>query len=135
MNKEDYVSLKVAKLLEEKGFNEVCDAGYLIADKEVCPFLFETCQNKGECYVSGFIAAPSLYEALKWLREKYSIHIVAIPTRIDRNLKWYYRISRYLYDKIIFTELSSPKYYDSNEEALDTGLLEMLKTIDNEMDS
>lgn len=75
MDKKDLVSLQVARLLKAKGFNEVCDAGYFVGDNEIAPLFFGTFQNKGECTVSGHIAAPTLYDAQKWLREKHNIHI------------------------------------------------------------
>lgn len=75
MDKKDLVNLQVARLLKAKGFNEVCDAGYFVGDNEIASLFFGTFQNKGECAVSGHIAAPTLYDAQKWLREKHNIHI------------------------------------------------------------
>lgn len=135
MNKEDYVSLKVARLLEEKGFNEVCDAGYLIEDKEVCPFLFETCQNKGECYVAGFIAAPSLYEAQKWLREKYNCYVQVTHEAYIPRVNNLVQILFYDPNSIeCWSDKSSGQYGDNSEfgtyqEALNFGILEALKRI------
>lgn len=66
MNKEDYVSLEVAKLLKEKGFNEYCGAYYHLnwedMTEEEC---FEVApnhdfRNKDNGYRVG---VPTLYES------------------------------------------------------------------------
>ena len=71
MKKEDYVSLECAKLLREKEFNEYCGAYYHLnwddMTEEEC---FEVApnydfRNKDNVYR---VAAPTLYEAQKWLR-------------------------------------------------------------------
>ena len=70
---EDYVSFETAKLLKEKGFNEevICyydDGGSLNLNK----FVEFQCCNEG--YGSGVFAAPTLQNAMKWLREVHHIH-------------------------------------------------------------
>ena len=65
---EDYVSLEVAKLLKEKGFDWFCQQKYIENDEpdgEVLAFV-------------GFIyyKKPTLYMAQKWLRETKDIHIM-----------------------------------------------------------
>lgn len=68
---EDYVPFKTAKLLKEKGFDEVCKTAY------------ETITQKHEvepCYSSDWgklnqIKRPTLQMAMKWLREVYKITI------------------------------------------------------------
>lgn len=94
MSKEDYVSLEVAKLLKEKGFNEYCGAYYHLnwedMTEEEC---FEVSpnhdfRNKDNGYRAG---APTLYEAAKWLRNKYDINVfvfTCLPCCFD-NLKEY----------------------------------------------
>lgn len=61
MNKEDYVSLQVAKILKEKGYNEICNTAY--EEGEINPLFYGTFQNNGDGYVAGHIAAPTLYES------------------------------------------------------------------------
>ena len=66
MDKEDYVSLKVAKLLKEKGFDEYCEAHYHLccddATEEECfekssDKEFKNSNNKFR------VGSPTLYEA------------------------------------------------------------------------
>ena len=75
MNKEDYVSLEVAKLLKEKGFNEICNTAY--EEGEINPLFYGTFQNNGDGYVAGHIAAPTLYEAQQWLWEHHKLLVTA----------------------------------------------------------
>ena len=90
MTKEDYVSLEVAKILKEKGFNEYCGAYYHLIWKDMTEEeCFEVApnhdfRNKDNGYRAG---APTLYEAAKWLRNEHDINVAvatAIPAWIDR---------------------------------------------------
>lgn len=141
MNKEDYVSLEVAKLLKEKGFNEYCGAYYHLnwedMTEEEC---FEVAsihvfRNSNNRYRIG---APTLYEAQKWLREDGLIHIVvkgiydyyevAEGVFRDEQRRWFFVI----YEDTIgsFEKIYVSKYkYDTYEEALNAGILEALKLI------
>lgn len=137
MNKEDYVSLEVAKLLKEKGFDECCGAYYhcnwdeMTEEEcfEVAPIhVFRNSNNRYR------IGAPTLYEAAKWLREEHQIHISVgmcsdYSTNADGEIcdEWafwtfstYYTTSlNHIHD--CFGE------YDTYEEALNEGILEALK--------
>lgn len=83
---EDYVSLEVAKLLKEKGF-----------DSHYSTHFYKN--NKLECYMEDRkkywlqkdeYAAPTLYMAQKWLREKKNIHI-----DVYRNASgWLYNLNK-----------------------------------------
>lgn len=61
MNKEDYVSLEVAKLLEEKGCNLSSDRCYIGGRFTESDFI-EDCDDV-------YYSAPTLYEAQKWIRK------------------------------------------------------------------
>lgn len=130
----DYVSIEVAKLLKEKGFNEYCGAYYHLnwdeATEEEC---FEIApnndfRNKDNGYRVG---APTLYEAQKWLR-KQGDFIVITPRYSNK-----YQIIEYEYRIIQYTDLIdknrkgklSPVVYESYEECFNEGILEALKLI------
>ena len=68
--KEDHVSFEIAKLLKEKGFNEICRAAYTDDGK------FITNHNYYSQSEDGYIA-PTLQMTMKWLREK-DIYITII---------------------------------------------------------
>lgn len=66
---EDYVSFEVAKLLEEKGFNEYCPKSYFKMDKTLKESGFSEWEKVNE------IKAPTQSLAMKWLRKVHNIHI------------------------------------------------------------
>ena len=76
--KDDYVSLEIAKLLKEKGFNEPClsyfweDENDNQIDYTDRPFTYKQLYSED-------ILRPTHQMALKWLREK---HKIAINIRI-----------------------------------------------------
>lgn len=124
MNKEDYVSLEVAKLLKEKGYDEDCNT-----------FIVEECWgfNKGEltCVDKDreLCSCPTLYEAAKWLRLNKNIHVC-----VDVNASgWYYVLSKsnngtYICD----SDENGPNdggCWNAYEEALDNGIFMALKLI------
>lgn len=127
MNKEDYVSLEVAKLLKEKGFDEYCEAYYHLcqndATEEEC---FEIAPNKDFKNSNNKfrVGAPSLYEAQKWLREVHNIDV--LPTiRTESEHKDY---CCYIYKnaKIVNCKVA---YGDDFYECMNDSLLEALKLI------
>lgn len=70
---EDYVSFETAKLLKEKGFDEITPLSYRLLDgfsQEI------TCRNSLD---EGMVSMVTLQMATKWLREVYKIHIVIYP--------------------------------------------------------
>lgn len=64
---EDYVSFETAKLLKEKGFNEIVDHCYDLYSFEFIPH----CAKHG-----GQVNAPTIQMAMKWLEEKYGVFCV-----------------------------------------------------------
>lgn len=132
---EDYVVLEVAKLLKKKGFNEFCDAGYFIADSEIAPLFFGTFRNKGEGSVSGHIAAPTLYEAQKWLREKHNCYVQVTYEAYKTGVNYLVQVLFYEpNDDDCWSNKSTGKYgdnaeFDSFEDALSFGISEALKRI------
>lgn len=105
---ENYVSFEIAKLLKDKGFSEWCSKCYGVAvlhngadisfDEE-CELKDEGKKNEieyiegGRLYNYGYNnrdkdtmiwAAPTLWVAMKWLREVHDLHIIAYPWKADR---------------------------------------------------
>lgn len=132
MSKEDYVSLEVAKLLKEKGFNEYCGAYYHLnwddMNEEEC---FEVApnhdfRNKDNGYRAG---APTLYEAAKFLRKK-GIFIEIIPHYSNKYdvIEYEYRIATY-FDLLgkQGKRRKSKEYYLKYEQCLDNAIIDSLK--------
>lgn len=86
---EDFITYELAVKLKEKGFNEPC-YGYYHRDGgddsfEVCgngDFDFLNSKNKHR------IAAPTISQVLKWLREEKKIHIIVEIS----DSGWYYTL-------------------------------------------
>ena len=70
---EDFVSYELAVKLEEKGFNEPCNAYYEPINLKLnfCKIGWRNSFKKQ----LGVITAPTISHVLKWLREEKKIHI------------------------------------------------------------
>lgn len=121
MNKEDYVSLEVAKLLEEKGCNLSSDRCYIGGRFTESDFI-EDCDDV-------YYSAPTLYEAQKWLREKYHIAVNIYNVLSTNGVAWKWEINNIEKCKSVIDRSESFIGFDTYEEALNAGILEALKTI------
>lgn len=74
---ENYVSSKIAELLREKGFDEICYACYEYFESSVTLYHGWTFEYKGRPVQnsSDRIKCPTCQMVLKWLREVYNLHI------------------------------------------------------------
>lgn len=110
---EDYVSFETAKLLKEKGFDEICYLGYN-RNGEYVPTSNRT---NSQIIQPDFclICCPTLQMAMKWLREKKGIAVVPILSSILDN-------ERFLWDIEITVAKTNETYhqgwiYESQERA------------------
>ena len=123
---EDYVSLEVAKLLKEKGFDWLVNHYY----NKFGNFnnTYGTWENYSDLVGELMISAPTLYIARKWLRETKDIHIM-----IDVCASGYYTVLWKTNGTFIKTLVDKGPndggVWDSYEYALNTGILEALKLI------
>lgn len=137
INHECYVSLEVAKLLKEAGFNWKCNGAYLSEDGIQYAFIKmdEACDNNNSKYNQYNISAPTLDVAQRWLREEkgYHIYISHTYTAIDGQIKSIWEV---LYEKMSFLkpnsililedDLGRSLEFDTYEEALEAGLQKCL---------
>lgn len=125
MRKDDFVSFEVAKLLQDKGYREDCNASYITDEtgRYNLSVVFGLKEYRFlSRHIDGFqyeYLAPTLYDAQKWIRTKKKIHIV-----VDINKHgWYYR----LYDMEDLSFISQMDgYTDTFEKALNDGIKESL---------
>ena len=111
---EDFVPFELAKKIKEKGFPQYTEKSYFVGDheKRMCSigtFLHTHTQNTAH-----LIAAPTISQALKWLREEHVFHVEILR---EKYKGWQY-----------FIQLSDASYtghgsnYDSYEAAALAGI-------------
>lgn len=120
MNEKDFVSLIVARKLKEKEFDEYCKALYINGKwRDI------SCKNTLDMFKGKFYAAPTLYDAQKWLREKHMLHVNA---DYDNELRcWFYSVLGIDRERNI--DMINTEPYKSYEEALNEGILRALTLI------
>lgn len=70
--KDDFVSVRIADLLKENGFNEWCDTFYISGH-----FNHGT-PIRNEFFSKDVVAAPTMSFAMKWLRERHNVFVSII---------------------------------------------------------
>lgn len=123
---EDYVSFEVAKLLKEKGFDEECRAFY-VKSKECGIELFPSDRNHNyNDDVYPCTSAPTLWVAMKWLREEKGIPIEILwHYDADSDIEeWYFIHHAEL--RILPNDI---EYYETYEEACESAIKYCLKNL------
>jgi len=129
---EDYVSFEIAKSLKERGFNEPCEGFYVNSD--VLSHTLSNAKNSKwdeDKSTIGYISAPTLQMAMKWLREEHSIFIDIISRfsmNADKDVCFSYSCK-----KLTETYKSGYEYEDgewlSYEEAAEAAIKYCLKNL------
>ena len=126
INHESYVSLEVAKLLKEAGFDwEVNICRYNSSPDKVSSNGTLTSNFNGYAFQHIAISAPTLEVTQRWLREVkgYILEITAVRKNPDDVYKTYIE---YWYN--IFEE-GKCGHYDTYEEAQEAGIKKSLEMI------
>jgi len=111
MINEDYVSFETAKLLKEKGFNEITDKQFFIIDKIVGDYNITDRARNPERYLD----APTLQMVMKWLRE---VHNIAIETEWEHLWYAYIKPMTSKPSEEDYYQCKSPKYEIAVEDAI-----------------
>lgn len=125
---EELITLETAKLLKEKGFNEYCKDIIREDNGRMMQSVFRT--NKD--LPKGAYSRPTQSIAAKWIRETKNLYISII-----RNACGYgYDICKadngtHITDGI-FKGLNDGDQWDTYEEALEVGIQEALKLVEEE---
>lgn len=134
MRKQDYVSIEVAKLLQEKGFREPCKGIYsmefkdrydlFVYDRKLTFEYLSRIPSKG---IQFEYLAPTIYEARDWIMKKYNIVLL-----VDWNETFSSRdgYSPLHFGFKIYKKLEVRGYYETMEQSLDAGILYVLKNED-----
>ena len=125
---EDYVSYEIAKLLEEKGFDEPCIGFYNPRNGT----LFEASIRKSWHYDKhGSINAPTHQMALKWLMEVHKIFVEPFVS-IDLNGKYHYcfrLLNSICKDILEPKDLVKIDFKDTYEEAVEAAIKYTLENL------
>ena len=125
--KDKLVTLKVAKLAKDKKFNWSCNNtfGRIYGDnngKLAAHYnINEWCNKYSK--TDTYITRPTQTLLKKWLREKHNIHMHVVPNSDYTLYKVYVHKASYLTVKYA--------YYDTYEQALEIGLKQGLKLVNN----
>ena len=131
-NHEHYVSLEVAKLLREAGFDWEVNHCYPRCDSldNSCSGYMEDLRfyhniNDGKY---GGVSAPTLEVAQRWLREVKDILLYITPKKVDNKCKWifWYIDLRDLSD---IEQRYSNQTFNTYEEAQEAGIKKALEII------
>lgn len=120
---EDYVSFETAKLLKEKGFDEVCIYVYRHDGSED---IWDADKEDVACQ------KPTLQMAMKWLREVYNLHCAV---DYDFVLGWYCQITslketvEYDYEEMKHYHPDKSNGFSSPEEAYEAGIRYILENL------
>jgi hypothetical protein len=136
MTTEDYVSYETAKLLKEKGFDELCPTFYEIDEPNSGPkyseklgWFLHNSYDYSDRHGKMIISAPTLQMAMKWLREIHHCVICITPLTFycgEIVSKWGYCI--WADDNTEVDEESSPKL-ESYEEAAESAIKYCLENL------
>ena len=138
MNHECYISLEVAKLLKEAGFDWKCNGVFLSEDGTQYAFIEAdaACDNNNSKYNPYNISAPTLEIAQKWLREdkKLDISIHYDPTIKSQPYAYFIYDVEEKFDDIFgiispVTHSYSDGYFYTYEEAQEAGIKKALEII------
>ena len=114
---EDYVPYKVARLLQEKGFNEVCFACYEYFISGVTMYSGWQFEYKGESVrnTDERVKCPTLQMTMKWLRDVHNLHITVKPYNSPNGIVYHYEI--YKLGKVTTSLLKEKSGFENNESA------------------
>lgn len=121
MDKKFYVPYKVARLLQDKGYDKECISYYCENDTEV---LYSFCGERNSTWEERCVSAPTKAEAIDWLDENG----IVIEISSIRNKKWRFSLYRdgfFFYDSWIHNRVD----YSTRLEAEEYAIIEACKYI------
>lgn len=134
MDKEDFVSYKLALKLKACEFNEPCDNVYCKWFRKDTDIELLPKEKRDGRYVCA--DAPTLWQATKWLREKYGLHIAVYPCMASTNDQvcdewqfWFFNIMQVSTARFL---VDGEGRFNSYEEALSGGIKSALEIINKE---
>jgi hypothetical protein len=145
---EILISFECAKLAKDKGFTLQSNPfGYITKFYEPKTGSIRSYGMHGRTTLDKLIYAPTQSLLQKWLREKHDIHVNCNvyynPAVLDNKIYFEYFLSYkennyegFIHNRIVRMKKGADKMYnlyDTFEQALEQGLIESLKLIENEI--
>ena len=132
----EFVTFEIAKKLKEKEYKESCLAYYTNDDTLYYNYSHKAGANYIDCYlshnlmpkdsVSGkFVDAPTVSQALDWLRTNHGIHVRADLWRKG----WYFDVISYEYDESWNEYKVITKYQSKDYKSYDDTMLAGIKYV------
>lgn len=117
MDKKFYVPYKVARLLQDKGYDKECISYYCENDTEV---LYSFCGERNSTWEERCVSAPTKAEAIDWLESK-GILVEAFYT----SHHWFFSIIDFNVKQKIFAD----EYYSTRLEAEEAAIIKALELL------
>ena len=129
INHECYVSLEVAKLLKDTGFDWECKEYYYNFATTGWSLSFDDNFVNWNSWSERYISAPTLDVAQKWLREVKNIDVVVL--RAMQWIQFYYTVEHEenRTSKVDFMSLNEDLWWFKYEEAQEAGIKKALEII------
>lgn len=127
MNKEQYVSFEVAKLLKEKGFDWECDswtAEYITGVELHTGMERRNYNDDSVSLYDGLFSAPTQQLACRWLREEKKIHL-ELEFCVDDEFSF----SIFQIDGKRTFLYQENRYWKKAEDAVDAALLYVIQNL------
>lgn len=132
INHEYYVSLEVAKLLKEAGFDWKCRGIYVLDSENDTEYVFSTANFTNTLKeIEGYIrlSAPTLDVAQRWLREVKDIDVYIFPTTNNKR-RCVYEWGIKTFGRTLWVEgQPDTTQYDTYEETQEVGIMKALEII------
>ena len=128
MKTDDFVSYDLAQRLKEVEFKEHCKNAYLKIGRKVKLLYWGTAAKLANDMGGEYVSAPNLWQAQKWLREKWDWHIIVEPQIWDGltyEFKLWHRFRGY-------ENTNRGFHFSSYERALSAGIYAALELIEQE---
>jgi hypothetical protein len=91
----EFVNFELAKKLKDLGYNVPFFFFYRTDDQLLHHAMVGKSLVYGKYVDSEVVIAPTISQLLKWLREKYSIHVSTKPYPCEDGLMWLYEIRKF----------------------------------------
>lgn len=109
---EDFAPFELAVKLKEKGFDCSCIGHYVNNQLYIAHYLNAFHSDKDES-----LDAPTISQVLKWLRDKFFLHISQKPYPCEDGLMWMYEIRKFN-KNIVFVIANKTGFVEEEQAAI-----------------